>query len=402
MLTALELKRAGLDVEIIDRAWRTSAESYACGLHAPTVEILRRHGLGAAALDAGLPLTGVAFYEGPERRAEVTFDGTAAVPTVLVLPQDRLEELLEEKLRELGVRVRWGHRLDDLQQEERGVKAVVERLALTSVGYPYARSEQAVDKVIPVEAKFVVGADGAASHVRHILGIGTRQAGPAATFEVFEFEPREESPREVQIALGPQTTDVFWPQPGFVCRWSLQMLGEVNDPRPPGANAGEMEEGEVDRLSRLLKARAPWFTAGVKEIVWSSAVQFESMRAEVFGKGRCWLVGDAGHQTSPVGMQSMNVGLREAVDAAAGISRALSGDPSAALTSYDSGRRAEWDLLLGQRGRLAADNRTAAWVTAHRTRLLPLLPGSAESLAGIAGRFGLELSTSSDRPRPES
>ena len=34
--------------------------------------------------------------------------------------------------------------------------------------------------------------------------------------------------------------------------------------------------------------------------------------AKQFGRNRCWLAGDAAHQTGPVGVQSMNVGFCEA------------------------------------------------------------------------------------------
>ena len=65
-------------------------------------------------------------------------------------------------------------------------------------------------------------------------------------------------------------------------------------------------------VEKVAKQRAPWFTAGVKEITWCTEVVFEQRVAKQFGRDRCWLAGDAAHQTGPVGVQSMNVGMAEA------------------------------------------------------------------------------------------
>ena len=57
--------------------------------------------------------------------------------------------------------------------------------------------------------------------------------------------------------------------------------------------------------------RAPWFHSGIKEVEWATDIQFEHWLAAKFGRSRCWLIGDAAHQSGPVGMQSMNAGLWE-------------------------------------------------------------------------------------------
>src|SRR6266700_2525954 len=62
----------------------------------------------------------------------------------------------------------------------------------------------------------------------------------------------------------------------------------------------------------VTQRRAPWFSATIDEIVWCTQVAFEHRLVKQFGRGRCWLAGDAAHQTSPVGAQSMNVGFCEA------------------------------------------------------------------------------------------
>ena len=75
-------------------------------------------------------------------------------------------------------------------------------------------------------------------------------------------------------------------------------------------------------VEKVARHRAPWFSAGVKEITWCTEVVFEQRLAKQFGRDRCWLVGDAAHQTGPVGVQSMNVGMAEA-EALAGVLRKI-------------------------------------------------------------------------------
>lgn len=401
LLAALELARAGVTVEIIDRAPQASAQSYACGLHGASLELLAAAGLERPLLDAGLPVESMAFLEGTERRAELRF-GTAAGGSrpLLVVPQNYLEDILEEALRQRGVRVRWGHRLDDVRQDDHAVYATVEKLGVTSVGYPFARSEDIVEREIEVHTRFVVGADGATSHLRQILGLGIRRLGPDTTYEIFEFEPASlaAAGREVRIAINGEHADAFWPQPGSTCRWSLELGAEPAEHPGKERNAFVVldeatDARERESLGKRLRARAPWFEAGVKEIDWTTVVSFERSVVERFGLGRCWLVGDAGHQTGPVGMQSMNVGLREAVDLAGRLGRIVrESAPVELLAEYDRQRLAEWSTLLGASGSLTAGPQTARWVAAHRRRLLSCLPASGTDLGALAGQLGLSLS----------
>ncbi len=391
LLTALALARAGVQVEIIDRAWRSAGQSYACGLHASTLGLLSRLGFGQALIDAGLSVDTMAFYEGSERRAEILMNKVDSdFPFLLVLPQDQLEERFEEELRGRGVRVQWGHRLDDLRQDENGVTAVVEKLGVTSIGYPVARSEESVEETIEVQARFLVGADGASSIVRRLLGIQSDHFGPPAAFEMFEFSPDRELPQEVRVALGPTFTDVLWPQPGALCRWSLQLPAPTESPAESLPETLVVLDEDSDREARRrvesrIRAHAPWFEAGIQQIDWTANVTFQPMLARSFGRQHCWLVGDAGHQTSPVGMQSMNIGLREADDLANRLERILKHSASLdLLTEYDQTRRAEWLELL--RGAKAAHG---SWTNAYRERLLACLPGSGPELRTLAAEIGL-------------
>ena len=402
LLAALELAQAGVSVEIIDRAPCPTARSCACGLHASSLERLGRLGLEASLLDAGIPIQTFSFHEGSEHRADLRVGGSpgASGRGLLSIPQDRLEAILEKAAHDRSIRVSWGYRLDDLHQDDHTVRATVEKLGLTSVGYPFARSEEMVEREIEVYAKFVIGADGAASHVRQVLGIPTRACGPAVSYEIFEFKPASPPQNtpvdEVRVAVGPGSLDTLWPLPGGGWRWSLQLDTPSSGEHPDKERSAfvvlnDVTDGaEHQRVDKHIRTRAPWFQAGIAEINWQTLIDYEPKVATRFGQDRCWLAGDAGHQTSPIGMQSMNVGLREAADLAQRIAKILrSGSSLDLLGEYNLQRLTEWSRLHGQAEFLIAGPRASGWAAGHRSRILPCIPESGAALVELAAQLGL-------------
>ena len=144
-------------------------------------------------------------------------------------------------------------------------------------------------------------------------------------------------------------------------------------------------------VEKVAKQRAPWFSAGVKEITWCTEVVFEQRVVRQFGRDRCWLVGDAAHQTGPVGVQSMNVGMAEAAGLAGALRRVLREKaPLNLLETCDREWQAQWRRLLGLTGGLKPRNETSPWVRERRARLLSCLPASNEDLSPLAGQLRLE------------
>lgn len=400
LLTAILLAEAGVAVRIIDREQRTAARSYACALHPRTLKLLEPLGLAAAVVERGRRLERIAFYDGASRQAEVKLSQLGgSFPFMVVLPQNAFEGLLEERLRKAGVAVNWNFRFSDLQNDASAALATVEELSATGTGYIVPHWEAIVKKSFPLRAQFVVGADGHGSLVRQRLGIDyARVAGPEV-FAVYEFEPQEKVEDEVRVLLDAVTTNVLWPLAGSRCRWTFQVVkGEIPAEFPEKERRGvrlaeKMGDERIRRyVEKVAKERAPWFTAGVKEITWCAEVVFEYRVANQFGRNRCWLAGDAAHQTGPVGVQSMNVGMVEAVTLADTLKRILREKaPWDRLESWDREARAEWRRLLGTGGGFKPRSETSPWVRERRDRILPCLPGSHEHLAPLAAQLGLDI-----------
>ena len=400
LLTAILLAEAGIAVRIIDREERTTSRSYACALHPRTLKLLEGMGLAAPVLEAGRRVEKIAFYDGAARQAEVKLSQLGgAFPFMVILPQNAFEGLLEQRLRKLGVAVNWNHRFADLHADAETVVATIEELGGTATGYIVPHWESIVKSSFPVRAQFLVGADGYGSLVRQRLGIEhTRVAGPEF-FAAYEFEPEEKVEDEVRVVLDQATTNVLWPLPGNKYRWTFQMVksemaGEFPEKERRGVRLAQESVDERIRqyVQKVAKLRAPWFSSGVKAITWCTEVVFEHRVAQQFGREHCWLAGDAAHQTGPVGVQSMNVGMAEAATLAGALRKILR--DKASLNLLETCNREwqdEWRRLLGLTGGLKPRTETSPWVRERRGRILSCLPATHDDLPRLAGQMGLDL-----------
>jgi 2-polyprenyl-6-methoxyphenol hydroxylase-like FAD-dependent oxidoreductase len=199
------------------------------------------------------------------------------------------------------------------------------------------------------------------------------------------------------VVLDKTTTNVLWPLSGGKYRWSFQLSqpGEFGD-RTKDRIPFEIEEapGEHDSkhvLQQLIGERAPWFREKINAVTWTAEVQFERRLAKRFGHGRCWLAGDAVHQTAPIGMQSMNVGVTEAEELAckfAGILR--DNAPLDSLQAYGTNSHLAWQRLLGLKEGMTSGTQASPWVQERAARIVSCIPASGAELAQLASQIGLQ------------
>ncbi len=399
-MAALTLARRGIRVSIVDREWRTGAHSYALALHPRSLELLDRLGLLPRVLEQAYRVRAVGLYEGGERRGKLQIsDLRDDFSFIAVMRQDALENLFEQALHDLGVNVRWNHQVVTLTPEEKKVAATIDHLEKSSFGYAIAHTEWIVLKSLTVDVPFVIGADGHQSLVRRTLGIDFPEVAEPEYFAVFEFKSDVDLGDEMRLVLDPETMSVLWPLPDGHCRWSFQ-LKDWEEPLPPREkDRVEVQIGAArypvlseERLRAYIRERAPWFDGSIDEIRWRMVVRFDRRLADAFGKQRMWLAGDAAHMTGPVGIQSMNVGLREAWTLANLIADVLEGKAAPEkMAEYNEERLAEWRFLLGLEGGLEPGPSAEAWIRPYAGRLLSALPASGADLAALARQAGLEV-----------
>ena len=399
LFAAISLARRGVPVRIVDKEWRTGAHSYALALHSGSLRMLKELGLAERILEAACLVRTIGLYDGAERRAEMRVSDLGGdYPFLAVMRQDSFEGLLEEALTESSAEVLWNHRVSDISAREDRVAVSVDKMAKETVGYAAAHTEWVVAKTSEFEVPFVIGADGHQSQVRRGLDLGYQAVGEPQHFATFEFKSDVDLDGEMRLVMDERTTSVLWPLPGGYCRWSFQLEDfvspeESRDKERISVQLGSGRYPVLDQrhLVELVEERAPWFNGNIGEINWRIAVRFEQRLAESFGGERIWLAGDAGHMIGPVGVQSMNVGLREAAELADVIEGELQGkgEPGR-LGQYNGERVAEWRHLLGLEGGLQAEDNADPWVRERAERLLPCIPASGSDLATLAAQLRLK------------
>jgi 2-polyprenyl-6-methoxyphenol hydroxylase-like FAD-dependent oxidoreductase len=387
MMAALALANRGIKPMIIDAGNRISQHSFACALHARSLEILEGFDLWDDIMEWGHRIETIGFYDGVGRRAELDLVRVRQRhPFVVVLPQSALEWMMEKTLRDwAGIDILRNHQLTGLWQNESGVFATAGGPAPVSSAFPQdpATVQQSIVKI---RAQALIGADGRDSAVRRLLGIPFDSLGADEHFALFEYDTDLLLDREIRVILDSSSTNVVWPIRERRCRWTLQV-------DPAAAEAIKATAGGGEHLAKMLETRvldkAPWFKGRVKEVHWMSYSQFQRRLAARFAQGRCRLVGDAAHQTGPIGVQSMNLGLLEAVEVADDVVEMTTGlGPSDNGFSWSVRSRQQWLGLLGADGGALQAHVASDWLNQRAARLIPCLPASFDELPSFLGQLG--------------
>jgi 2-polyprenyl-6-methoxyphenol hydroxylase-like FAD-dependent oxidoreductase len=378
LLSALLLKRKGIDVRLIDEHDAGDAHSFAIVLHARSVAMLADLGLVEPLVWQGHSFRRVAVFADSERRAllDLPVDGHLA-DGALTLPQDVLRRALEGALRAAGVEVDYGQRLLAIEQSGDAVSA---RVAVRDPAAEQGNSnEWRVARETFHAADFVIGSDGYDSSVRKALSIAMMKVGTPRRFGFFDVPHSPPSGAAVELALGPLSS-ASYPLHGGHTRYSF----ELGAPLPDRLG--------VQRLRELLAARMPWHSAVPDSVEWVGTREFQSGLAEAMGHGRVWLAGDACHATNPLGTQSLNIGLREARDLTEGIVEYLAhGRRDRLWRGYATQRHLEWRRLLGLDGAPVLGARTPVWAASYFEQLLTGLPAAGDDLDDLLAQLGVTL-----------
>jgi 2-polyprenyl-6-methoxyphenol hydroxylase-like FAD-dependent oxidoreductase len=329
---AIELGLRDIDVIVVEQRSRTGAQPRAKTTNVRTMQHMRRWGL-AQALRAAAPLphdypTDVVFsttlfgrtlatienaFAGAKRR-----DARFPEPAQWV-PQYTVEKVLHERIAKLpSVHLLAGTSLEEASQSQAGVTATVRDLA--------------TDTRRIIRAQYLVGADGARSRVRDI--IGAKMTGEHAfalnynlILRIPEFDKTPPTRRAIMYWLiNPKSPGVLSPLDGhgewaFITRLA------------PGVT--EIGDDEVIRRVHAAIGR-PMPIEIVARDYWAA----HRLIADRYRDCRMLLAGDACHLHPPFGGYGMNLGIADGVDLGwklAGVLQGWGGD--GLLASYEEERR---------------------------------------------------------------
>jgi len=179
-----------------------------------------------------------------------------------------------------------------------------------------------------IEARYLIGCDGAHSLVRHTLGIEFGGSTFERIFYVADVELDWAFGHDaLTVNLGKNTLTAFFPMSGEQ-QWRI--VGTF----PEGHNA---DEGEVlfDEIEKQVFADTE-LKFDITKVNWFSTYKVHSRHVNKFSEGRCFLAGDAAHIHTPAGAQGMNTGIQDAVSLADPLLHAMSGDRSQLLGWADA------------------------------------------------------------------
>lgn len=322
LFLATLLARRGIDVLVLERRTAPSAHSRAIGLHPPAVTALHQVGLAGAAVAAGARIRGGSARSRGRELGRLSFDRAwPRRPFVLSLHQSRTEELLESRLAELApgaLRRSW--EVTMLREMREGVE-------VTARPIPGADGKPAP---LTVRARVVVGADGARSHVRDLLGVGATGALYPDTYLMGDFaapDPGDDD-RDAVIHLEPGGVVESFPLPGGGSRW----VAHTGPALPPAASP--------DALAQMVRTRTGvQLEAASATMISAFTVRRRMARALV--TVRCVLIGDAAHEISPIGGQGITLGWLDALDLAPLLQRAVEDRHRGPLRRHPAWRRFE-------------------------------------------------------------
>ncbi|MFG1609226.1 bifunctional 3-(3-hydroxy-phenyl)propionate/3-hydroxycinnamic acid hydroxylase [Actinoplanes sp. NPDC049265] len=320
MVTAGLLAQHGLDVAVVERFPRRYPLSRAGHFDGETMRAFQTLGIAGEVELVARPLLEWSLMDADmELLTTLTLgqDGAGWKASYLSY-QPQIEEIIDRRVRDLGVRVHMDTTAEELRPDTDGVDLVVRRDGARAT----------------IRASYVVGADGANSFVRSALGIGRRDLGFRALQELV-LDVRLNDP-DVDLPELPEVFQVLDPErPVLAGRWS-----------GPATARFEFASREQESRDHLLSDEFSWgqlarwgLTPRDGTIERRAVYSFESLLAERWRDGRVLLAGDAAHTMPPFMGQGVCSGYRDALNLAWKIAAVLAGDADdSLLDTYESER----------------------------------------------------------------
>jgi 2-polyprenyl-6-methoxyphenol hydroxylase-like FAD-dependent oxidoreductase len=325
---AVDLARRGGSFRLIDKVDGPFRGSRGKGIQPRTQEIFEDLGI----IDRIVAVGGL-YPPQREYREDGSFiesdvmehqDPTPAEPyhLTLMVPQFLTERVMRERLVELGHRPEFGCELVGLEQDRDGVTA---RLA-----------SKAGEEIIRV--RYLVGADGGRSFVRHALDIGfpgqTLGVRAVVADVVLTGLERDAWHRFHDGSMSRQMA---------LCPLAGTELFQLQAPIPLESDVDLSAEG----LSSMVAERTGRDDIRIQSVLWASAYNMNARLADRYRIGRVFLMGDAAHIHPPTGGQGLNTSVQDAYNLGWKLGAAAAGAPDALLDSYEEERRPIAASMLG-------------------------------------------------------
>jgi 2-polyprenyl-6-methoxyphenol hydroxylase-like FAD-dependent oxidoreductase len=358
---ACQFIRYGIDFIILDSKETTTPHSKAIGVQARTLELYDQIGFADKLIAQGAIAKRARIVVGGKVRGEAGFGelgkGLSPYPFVLIVEQGKHEKILHDHIISNGQQVLWQTELVGFTQNESGVRASV----------------RSVDNQInEVEAKYLIGCDGASSSVRHSLGLKFEGSTFERLFYVADVEINWDFTHDSLYAcLAANTSTAFFPMAGGETNYRIVGTFPEDDPREVNDILYEEVESQIVKDTGI--------NLDITRVNWFSVYKVHSRHVNRFSQGRCFLAGDSAHIHTPAGAQGMNTGIQDGYNLAWKLWLVLLGKSNAQLLeTYNEERLENAKNLLETTDRFFNIFASRDWLISFlRTRVAPYVAGTA-------------------------
>ncbi len=219
---------------------------------------------------------------------------------------------------------------------------------------------------VSVTARYVVGADGASSLVRHLIGEQFEGKTFAEDWLIVDARNVPDPIDHVEFICDHRRPSPHMIAPGGRERWEFMLR--------PGESLQDMESE-----ARIRELLAPWARPEELLLERKAVYRFHARTVNAFNKGRVFLAGDAAHITPPFVGQGLVAGLRDAANLCWKLAWVIQGRAAPhILDSYDQERRPHAKAMINFAkfmGKLVMPRNAGAAILTHGLmRLVRLIP----------------------------
>lgn len=293
LTAAAFLVKQGVPVTVFEAGRELSLESRASTFHPPTLDMLAEVGAAEALIASGLKAPFVQYRAKRDGIiAQFDFGEIADLtqhPFRLQAEQFKLTRILLGRLsKESNFAIEFDTAVEGVEQDETGVRVALRR----------------GDRLETRSGRWLIGADGARSAVRHALGIEFEGFTWPERFLVlstpFDFQSAMPDLVSVSYVADPECWH-FLLRVGPVWRVMFPVASDVSDDAATAPAFGQA------MLQRIVPGAS-------YEVLHTTLYRVHQRVAKQFSLGRTFLVGDAAHINNPLGGMGMNGGIHDAVN----------------------------------------------------------------------------------------